>query len=227
MGFLSGVLDWLQALPQPALVGATGALVFLECTIGISVIAPGEGGLLIASTTATTPSRFLVLWLVVTICSTAGDNMGYLIGRRFGPRLRDTRMVRRRGVESWDRTTDLLRRRGAWVVFFGRFLPIVRALPPPAAGTSGLPYRKFLPASLAGALSWSLLHVSLGAAMGQAVAKIESGFKTGGLIVLGLLVATAVFFLVRRKRRKALAADEQAGPPSSPGKKDRTIAAGR
>ena len=33
---ISDVLNWLQGLPQPALVGATGLLVLLECTIGLS-----------------------------------------------------------------------------------------------------------------------------------------------------------------------------------------------
>ena len=39
MALVSDVLEWLQALPQPALVGATGALVFAECTIGLGFIA--------------------------------------------------------------------------------------------------------------------------------------------------------------------------------------------
>jgi membrane-associated protein len=50
-------------------------------------------------------------------------------------------------------------------VFFARFLPVVRTLMPAAAGTSGLPYRTFFPAALAGASCWSALHVALGAAL--------------------------------------------------------------
>lgn len=195
------VLDWLQSLPQPALVGATGLLVLLECTIGLGFIAPGESGLLVAATTATTLPRFLTLWLVVTVCAAIGDSIGYAIGKRFGPRLRETRLIQRYGSDAWDKATGFLQRRGAWAVFFARFLPVVRTLTPAAAGTSGLPYRKFFPAVLGGALCWSLLHISIGAALGEAARKVEGALSTGGMVVVGVLAVIGVFFLLRYKRK--------------------------
>ncbi|OLR95242.1 DedA family protein [Actinokineospora bangkokensis] len=206
MALMTDVLDWLQALPQPALVAATGGLVLAECTIGLGFIAPGEAGLLIGSTTANTLPRFLILWLVVTICATSGDSLGYAIGKRFGPRLRETKLIQRYGAEGWDKTTDLLRRRGAWAVFFARFLPVVRTLTPAAAGTSGLPYRKFLPAAFAGAACWSLLHISIGAALGEAAKRLESAMSTGALAVLAAVVLAVVAVHLVKKRRKKSAA---------------------
>lgn len=203
MAVLTEVLDWLQALPQPALVGATGVLVFAECTIGLGFIAPGEGGLLIAATTVDSPARFLVLWLVVTMCAGLGDSIGYYIGKRFGPQLRETKLVQKYGVEGWDKATDILRRRGAWAVFFARFLPVVRTLTPAAAGTSGLPYRKFLPAVVAGAMLWSATHIAIGAALGEAAKRIEGVISTGGMIVVGGLVLALAITMIVRKRRKA------------------------
>lgn len=205
MPVVADLLDWLQSQPQPALVGATGLLVLLECTIGLGFIAPGESGLLVAATTATTAPRFLTLWIVVTACAGIGDSIGYAIGRRYGPRLRETRLIQRYGTDAWDRATRFLQRRGAWAVFFARFLPVVRTLTPAAAGTSGLPYRKFLPAVVSGAAAWSLLHISLGAALGEAARRVEGVLSTGGMIVVGVLAAVAVFALVRYKRRKLAA----------------------
>ncbi|GAB3567259.1 DedA family protein [Amycolatopsis endophytica] len=204
MALVTDILEWLQALPQPALVGATGALVFAECTIGLGFIAPGESGLLVAATTANTAPRFLILWAVVAVCATLGDSLGYAIGRRFGPRLRETKLIQKYGTEAWDKATDVLHRRGAWAVFFARFLPVIRTLTPAAAGTSGLEFRKFLPAAAAGAISWSLLHISLGAALGEAAKRIEGILNTGGLIVIGVLVAVGLFFLLRWKRKKTM-----------------------
>jgi membrane-associated protein len=204
VALVSDVLAGLQALPQPALVSATGALILAECTIGVGFIAPGEAGLLIAATTATgSLSRFLVLWAVVTVCAAAGDSIGYAIGRRFGPSLRETKLIREHGAEGWDRTTAILRRRGAWAVFFARFLPVVRTLMPAASGTAGLPYRKFIPAAAAGAACWSLVHISIGAALGEAARKLEGALDTGGLIAVGVLVVAVVVVVVVRKRRKA------------------------
>ncbi|GAB3470333.1 DedA family protein [Actinophytocola sediminis] len=203
MALLTDVLEWLQALPQPALVGATGALVFAECTIGLGFIAPGEGGLLIAATTVDSVSRFVVLWLVVTVCAGLGDSIGYYIGKRFGPQLRETKLIQKYGVDGWDKATDILRRRGAWAVFFARFLPVVRTLTPAAAGTSGLPYRKFLPAVVAGAMLWSATHIAIGAALGEAAKRIEGVISTGGMIVVGGLALALVITVIVRKRRKA------------------------
>ncbi|EWC61435.1 DedA protein [Actinokineospora spheciospongiae] len=201
MGLMTDVLDWLQALPQPGLVAATGGLVLAECTIGLGFIAPGEAGLLVAATTAITPTRFLVLWGVVTLCAATGDSLGYLIGRRYGPRLRETRLIQKYGVGGWDKATGILRRRGAWAVFFARFLPVVRTLTPAAAGTSGLPYRKFLPAAAAGAACWSALHIGIGAALGEAAKRLESAMSTGALAVVAAVVAAVVIAHVVKKRR--------------------------
>ncbi|HVW41127.1 MAG TPA: DedA family protein [Amycolatopsis sp.] len=215
MALVTDVLDWLQNLPQPALVGATGGLVFFECTIGLGFLAPGESGLLIAATTATSVPRFLMLWAVVTICATSGDSIGYAIGRRWGPRLRETRLVQRYGLDGWDKATGVLQRRGAWAVFFARFLPVIRTLTPAAAGTSGLPFRKFLPAAFCGALCWSALHISLGAALGEAAKRIEGILNTGGLVVIGVLVAVGLFFLLRWKKKKAADPGAPSKTPSS------------
>ncbi|WP_406628732.1 DedA family protein [Amycolatopsis sp. WGS_07] len=217
MALVTDLLDWLQALPQPGLVAAAGGLVFAECTIGLGFIAPGESGLLIAATTATSVSRFLTLWAVVTVCAALGDSVGYVLGRKFGPRLRETKLIRKYGLDAWDRATGVLERRGAWAVFFARFLPVLRTLTPAAAGASNLPFRKFLPATAAGAFCWSLVHISLGAALGEAAKQVESAMNTGFLIVAAVVVGVLVFFLLRLKKRKALGAsgpaDEQPEEP--------------
>ncbi|RSM73773.1 hypothetical protein DL991_31315 [Amycolatopsis sp. WAC 01375] len=206
MALVTDLLNWLQSLPEPGLVAATGGLVFAECTIGLGFIAPGESGLLVAATTATSVSRFLTLWAVVTVCAALGDSLGYAIGKRFGPRLRETKLIRKYGLDAWDKATGVLERRGAWAVFFARFLPVIRTLTPAASGTSGLPFRKFLPAAAAGAACWSAIHIGIGAALGEAAKKVEGVLNTGGLVIVGVLVGVAVFFLLRYKKKKALAA---------------------
>jgi membrane protein DedA with SNARE-associated domain len=207
---LTDVLEWLQALPQPALVGATGALVVAECTVGLGFLIPGEGGLLIAATTVDSVQRFLVLWAVVTACAGLGDSVGYSVGRRFGPRLRETRLIQRHGLAGWDKATGILRERGPWAVFFARFLPVVRTLMPAAAGTSGLPYRKFFPAVLAGAACWSAMHIAIGAALGEAAKRIESILTTGGMYAIaGVALALAVTLVIRKRRKVTPAADPE------------------
>ncbi|MEU4675268.1 DedA family protein [Amycolatopsis sp. NPDC023774] len=205
MALVTDLLNWLQGLPEPGLVAAAGGLVFAECTIGLGFLVPGESALLIAATTATTTPRFLTLWAVVTVCAALGDSVDYGLGRRFGPRLRETKLIRKYGLDAWDKAAGVLERRGAGAVFFARFLPVLRTLMPAAAGASRLPFRKFLPATAAGALCWSLVHISLGAALGEAAKQVEGALSTGFLVAAAVVVGVLVFFLVRLKKRKAAA----------------------
>ena len=45
--------------------------------------------------------------------------------------------------------------------------------------------------------------------MGEAAETIEGTLNTGGLIVVGVLAAVAVFFLLRLKKRKVSAASDR------------------
>ncbi|MFE2754041.1 DedA family protein [Actinosynnema sp. NPDC059335] len=206
MALLTDALEGLAGLPQPAVLAVTGALTLAECTLGVGFIAPGESALLLAATTVTSVPRFLVMWLVVSVCAVAGDSIGYFLGRRYGDRLRDSKVVRRLGQEHWDKAGALLRRRGAWAVFFARFMPVVRTLVPASAGASKLEYRRFLPASIAGAVCWSALHIGIGSAAGASAKYIESVFNGAMWGLMGIAVVVGVVVALRRRRKAARAA---------------------
>lgn len=208
MAFLTDALEGLAGLPQPAVLAVTGALTLAECTLGVGFIAPGESALLLASTTVTSVPRFLVMWLVVTVCAVTGDSIGYYLGRRFGDRLRDSRLVGKVGREHWDKASELLRRRGAWAVFVARFMPVVRTLVPASAGASKLEYRRFLPASIAGAVCWSALHIGIGSAAGASAKYIESVFN-GAMWILLAVAAVIGLVVVLRRRKQAAAAESR------------------
>ena len=196
---MTAFLDWLAQLPPAWVVVAAGLLVFGECTLGLGFIAPGETGLFVLGTTATSPSAFVLMWLVTTVCAVGGDSAGFLIGRRYGARLRETRIVRRHGARHWDRATDFLRKRGAVAVLIAIFLPVLRTLLPAAAGAAGLPYRTFLPAVLVGATGWCALHIGLGAAAGETARRIEKLVGTGSTIAAVAVVVVVAVVVLRRR----------------------------
>ncbi|SDO46112.1 DedA family protein [Lentzea jiangxiensis] len=201
MSFLTDALEGLAGLPQPAVLAVTGALTLAECTLGVGFLAPGESALLLASTTVTSVPRFLVMWLVVSVCAIAGDSIGYHLGRRFGDRLRDSRLVRKVGRQHWDKAAELLRTRGAWAVFVARFMPVVRTLVPASAGASGMEYRRFLPASVAGAVCWSALHIGIGSAAGASAKYVESVFNGAMWVLLAIAVVIGAVVVLRRRRQ--------------------------
>src|SRR5699024_10505172 len=136
--------------------------------------------------------------------ASAADHVGYLIGCRYGTRLRTTRVVRRVGTVHWDCAADLLRRRGPSALVVSRLLPLVRTLVPAAAGAARMRYRRFLTGSALGTLLWSALWLSAGALAGQALPRVADSLGRLGWIVLGALVLTGGALVLWRRRRRRL-----------------------
>ncbi|TCP49300.1 membrane protein DedA with SNARE-associated domain [Tamaricihabitans halophyticus] len=198
---ITDALGWLADLPFPLVLLVAGLASTVESGLGIGMIFPGETGVLILATTATGVPRFVALVLVVAIGACLGDHVGYVLGRRYGLRLRETRLVRKLGVDRWDRAMAALHRYGASAVVVTRLIPVVRTLAPAAAGVSTLAYRRFLPASLAAGLLWAGTYVGVGAFAGASVRQLEAWLGRAGWLVLGaLLLAGLAIWWYRRRR---------------------------
>ncbi|MFD0899738.1 DedA family protein [Actinomadura sediminis] len=207
------ITEWVRGLsdlPFPLLLAVAGVLAFAESGLGLGSVVPGETAVLILGAAAADPARYPVMLLVVALGVTAGDHVGYWLGRSHGERMRETRAVRRLGVRHWDRSTAALRRYGAAAVFVTRLVPVVRTLTPAAAGVAKVPYRRFLLASLAGSLLWSGVFVSLGAFAGASASRLEQLLGWGAWVLFGLAAALAAAVLLFRRRARRAGAPEPA-----------------
>ncbi|OLT31692.1 hypothetical protein BJF79_00355 [Actinomadura sp. CNU-125] len=193
----------LSDLPFPLLLAVAGVLAFAESGLGVGSVVPGETAVVILGAAAADPVRYPAMLVIVALGVTAGDHVGYWLGRTNGERMRETRAVRRLGVRHWDRATGALRRYGAAAVFVTRLVPVVRTLTPAAAGVANVPYRRFLLASLAGSLLWSAVFVSLGAFAGASASRLEQLLGWGAWILFGLVAALIVVVLAVRRRARA------------------------
>lgn len=205
MSWIAGVLDTLSELPMPAVLLAAAAFGTAESGLGVGFVVPGETVVLVLGAAMDSPAALVSLFLVVGVANSAGDHIGYLLGRRYGHRLRNTYPGRRISAANWDRAMVALQRYGAWAVFLTRLLPIVRTLTPATAGMAKVPYPHFLPASLAGAYLWSALYVFAGALAGASVERIETVIgNTGTAILVVLVVLALVVFALRSRRARAM-----------------------
>lgn len=205
---VSGALGALQSLGYPGIA----AIVGLE-SAGLPL--PGETTLLAASYLAATGHLSLPLVIgAAALGAVVGDSVGYFVGRRGGRRL-----LERRGKwlgvtpEKLAKADRYFARHGAKTVFFGRFVALLRILAGPLAGTSKIPYRRFLAANVAGALAWATTMGTLAYFFGKPVAAFLS------LLGVWALVALAAFLLARfafghwqRAREKRLAAGKAVRP---------------
>lgn len=170
---------------------------FGEAIVGLGLILPGEAAVLFYSATVDSVAEFLVLWGVMATCIVAGSVVGFEVGRRVGPTLRESRVIRRHGADRWDRATALLRRHGTWAVFLGRLTPFVRSVVPAVAGAAGMSYRTFLPAICAGAVCSSVLPVLFVVGMREGL-RADSAASVAILVV----VLLGIILLLRRNRRR-------------------------
>lgn len=199
--------DLITALPEvfsPVLLVVGALLAFAESALGLGVLVPGELGVLVLGAAASTPVQVLLALTVVSVAASAADHVGYAVGRRYGARLRETRLVRRVGAEHWDRAAGMLRRRGATALAVSRLLPLVRTLMPAAAGAARMRYRRFLAGSVAGTVTWAALWLAAGTLAGQALPRVADSLgRLGWAVLTALVLAAGAAVLVRRSRRRS------------------------
>jgi hypothetical protein len=102
-------------------------------------------------------------------------------------------------------------RHGAWAVFFGRFIALLRIFSGPLAGSLHMPYGRFLLANASGGIIWASGLTYLIWFLGQAAAKWLSRASWIGLVA-ALLVGVAVTLLIRRRTTKLVEQHEAASP---------------
>jgi membrane-associated protein len=190
---IDNLLATLAGFPLWALAAAVAVVMALEASLLTGIIVPGDLVVLFAASTATTPTRFVVLWAAVAAGSVVGENVGYGVGRVFGERVQASRIGRWVGPARWARAADFLQRRGPRAVFAGRFLAAVHAVLPVVAGSVRMGYRRFLAAAVVGALTWSALYMVIGALAGTSYRAVAEQLNQVSGIVAGGLIGAALF----------------------------------
>lgn len=177
------------------------ALFTLVAVESIGIPLPGETALVLAGTYAGT-THHLNPWLIFTVASAAaiiGDNIGYWIGDKGGYRLARRYGHKVRLDERKLKTTRyLFDRHGVPVVFFGRFVSVLRTYAAFLAGTSRMQWRKFLPANATGGIVWAGIYTALSYLAGNWLQR-TSGIIDWILVGAAVAAIIAVYLLIRRK----------------------------
>lgn len=204
---LSSLVGGLTNMSGWVAYGLIAALVFGETAIFLGFVLPGETAVVLGGVLASRHHVSLALLVViVVVAAITGPLVGYEIGRRMGDRLFASRVLRRvpGGV---DRATSTLRDKGGTAVLAGRFVAIVRALMPAAAGAARMSYRTFAIYNVIGGIVWGVGYCLLGYLAGSAYAVVERRVGAGLAIALAAVIVAAVAaWGLRRHRRHRAAA---------------------
>lgn len=187
------------------------AIVFAESGLLIGFLLPGDSLLFTAGAIAagvfaslSVHLNLAVLLPAVAIAAMAGDQVGYLFGKRVGATLatrEDSRFFNRDHLEKAQGFFD---RHGPKALVMARFIPVVRTFTPIVAGAGRMHYRTFVAYNVVGGLLWSVGVTLLGYWFGQ-VAVIRDHIELA-LIGIGVVSVIPVAVELLRHRRSEVAA---------------------
>ena len=179
------------------------AVVFAECGLLIGFFLPGDSllftaGLLVKQGTMSQP-----IWLVcllITLAAIAGNQVGYMIGRKAGPavfRRPDSRLFKQEYV---DKSYAFFDKYGARAIVLARFVPIVRTFITVTAGVGRMNYRTYVTYTVIGGVLWGTGVTLLGYALGG-VDVVADNIE---VILIGIVAVSLIpvaFELLRAKSR--------------------------
>jgi membrane protein DedA with SNARE-associated domain len=164
------------------------------------MLLPGETILIAAALLAAATNQIDIAVVVAAAAAGAivGDGIGYAVGRRFGrPLLRKYGRYIRLDENRLLIGRYLFFRYGNAVVFFGRFIAVLRMFAALLAGANSMPAGRFFFFNVTGGICWACLFGFGAYVVGAEIYKIS---KTLSLVSLGLFIGagSALSIIVRR-----------------------------
>ncbi len=165
---------------------------------------PGETMLLIAAIYAGTTHRLSIALVIVAAASGAilGDNIGFWVGREGGFRL-----LRRYGryIRLDERKLKLglylFRKHGGKVVFFGRFVAVLRAWAAFLAGTNRMRWPPFLLFNALGGIVWATVYGLGGYFLGENIHRLAGPIGMITIVLAALVIIASLIFVWRNERQ--------------------------
>jgi len=195
---LQSVLDVKAIIQWGGVLGIT-AIVFVETGLFFGFFLPGDS-LLVTAGILAAAGVLDIRWLILgaAVAAIAGDQTGYLIGRRAGAALTKRYEKFRLHLE---RAHAFYEKYGSKTIVLARFVPIVRTFVPAVAGAARMNYRRFVTYNILGGLFWVLSTSLLGYALGRSIPSIDRYLHL--VIAVVILLSISPSILEWRKYKKS------------------------
>jgi len=204
---VGSVLSYLIAFVIPALDAIFPVLPAESAIIALGVATAGSAD-----------PRIALLVGCAVAGAFIGDNLSYLLGRRFGPALQRRFFATPKGVRARAWAERSLDRFGLQLIVVCRFIPGGRTAVTLTCGLTGYPRRRFVAATAVAAVIWSLYAFFIGRLGGRA---FEDNPWAGLVIAFAASIAvSAVIEVIRRllaRRRTRASAEASRGGRTRPG----------
>lgn len=148
----------------------------------------------------------LTLWLVLVaaiVGAVLGNCVLYWLGRTLGEE-RAKRLLAKLPLlarDDLDAASSWFARHGYPVIFFGRYIPLVRALVSLPAGAQKMPFGPFLLFTTLGIGTWNALLVTIGYLLGTQYDVIQNYLGYLDYLLYAVVAAVLIAYVVRRVRK--------------------------
>ncbi len=190
---LSSLIDGLVSLPPWLLLALVFLLPALEASLFLGLVFPGETIVVLGGVSAHGGHVSLVAVILLAVAGAiVGDQVGFHVGRRYGPGLVSRIPEESRRARQVDAALGFVRRRGSSAVALGRWTASLRSIVPGVAGMSGMDSRRFTVANAAGGILWAVTVAVAGFLAGASYKRLEARFGLVGDVLLGAAVLLGV-----------------------------------
>jgi membrane protein DedA with SNARE-associated domain len=193
------ILDLVRSVDPVARTLLAGVGMFLETSLLVGLVVPGDTIVLVSATAVEKPAEYVGLLAAVILGALGGESVGFVLGRWFGPKIRDSKLGARIGVKNWQRAANYVDRRGGIAVFVSRFLPVLHSLVPVTVGMSNMPYRRFLAWTAPASVLWAVAYVTFGSVAAVSYRQLASSLHFAGYLFVGAIAVFAIGVLVVKK----------------------------
>jgi membrane-associated protein len=179
-------------------------IVFAESGLLVGFFLPGDSLLFIAGFLSSAAGGNLLPPLPVTagvifLAAVAGDQVGYLFGRKVGPALFDRPKSRLFNPTNLAKAHSFFERRGPFAIVLARFVPIVRTFTPIVAGVAQMHYRTFVTFNLLGGFLWGIGLTTLGYFLGE-IDFVKDNLEVAAVVIVAVSLLPVAIEVIRHRR---------------------------
>ncbi len=201
------LVEFMQTAGPLAAVVVVCAIIFAESGLLIGFFLPGDSILFtlgfLLQTTSINVNLVIILLFVAAV---AGDNVGYLSGKKLGPTLfkRPNSILFKQ--ENVEKAQSFYNEHGGKTIVIARFIPIIRTFVPIIAGVAKMDYKTFFTYNLIGGLSWTAGVTYIGFFLGKTLTamhiEIDTVLLPIVLLIVFISVAPALYHLLKDKKQR-------------------------
>lgn len=202
---LGGFLDPERLIQTFGTIGLF-AIVFAESGLLIGFFLPGDSLLFTAGLLASQQKFGLQYEIIAPGCviaAIAGDQVGYLFGRRVGPTLFDRPKSRLFNPKHVERAQAFFDEHGPKTIVLARFVPIVRTFAPIVAGVGHMKYRTFVIYNVAGGILWAFGLTTLGFLLGKRFPSLGDNLLYVSMLIVLISILPIAFEIAKSRRHRA------------------------